>query len=146
MKPVAMGLGEQYSALQRGLIDVSGAGPNIMLFVIKVPEVTKYLITPSWGTAPASFIMNLKKWNEIPADLQELFIKTMYELAPATQIKRGKIESMYVNKMLEQGMTKIEFTGAERDKYLQTVEKATYEYYKKLAPVDGPKLYELLTQ
>ena len=84
MKTVAIRFNEDYSGLERGIIDISRMTIGSMV-VFKLHEVAKYLLSTSWGTAPASLLMNLKKWNSIPKDLQDLIINTMYELAPQTQ-------------------------------------------------------------
>jgi len=142
MTPVAMQMAEQYTALERGLIDVGRGGINTIV-AFKLYEVAKYFIEPGFGTAPATLFMNLKKWNTIPKDLQDLFINSLYELAPQTEAKHTKIDQDSFKKALDSGMTVVEFKGADREWFLKKVNDAMYEHQSRMAPEVARKIYEL---
>ena len=142
MTPVAMAMPEQYSALERGLIDVGRGGIN-SIAGLKLYEVAKYLINPGFGTLPANLFMNLEKWNSIPKELQDLIVNTLYELAPKSAAKHAKMDDELYQKMLNAGIQVVEFKGAEKDWFLKAVEDAIYEHQAKDAPDVARKIFEL---
>lgn len=73
--PVAMAKAEQYEALQRGVVDGSTTGIN-ELKNFKTAEVTKYTTAhaPVGYVTAFYYVMNLKKWNSLPPDIQRAFI------------------------------------------------------------------------
>jgi TRAP-type C4-dicarboxylate transport system substrate-binding protein len=72
--PVAMPQGGTYEALQRGVVDGTFT-PIETLKGWKQAEVVKYTTDSSGvGYTTAMFVvMNLKKWNDLPKDLQDIF-------------------------------------------------------------------------
>jgi TRAP-type C4-dicarboxylate transport system substrate-binding protein len=72
--PVAMPQGGTYEALQRGVVDGTFT-PIETLKSWKQAEVIKYTTDSSGvGYTTAMFVvMNLKKWNALPKDIQEIF-------------------------------------------------------------------------
>jgi TRAP-type transport system periplasmic protein len=72
--PVSMPKGDQYDAMQKGVVDGTVGGPN-ELIGWKVAEVSK---TSTWvpraGYLNTMFIaMNKKKWSSLPPDVQKVF-------------------------------------------------------------------------
>ena len=142
MTPVAMQMAEQYSGLERGLIDVGRGGINTIAG-FKLYEVAKNLIKPGFGTAPANLFMNLGKWKSISKDLQDLFVNSLYELAPQAAAKHAKIDDDLFKKMLGEGVKVFEFMGADKEWFLKTVNDAIYEHQSRDAPDIARKIFEL---
>ncbi len=72
--PVAMPKGDQYDALQKGVVDGTVGAPN-ELKGWKVAEVSK---SSTWVQKAAYLngmfiVMNKKKWNSLPPDIQKAF-------------------------------------------------------------------------
>lgn len=70
--PVTMGVGDVYSALQRGAVD--GALGGIQGAVgLKHYEVTKYVMVPNglFGTLVHGYVMNKEKWDSLSPELQK---------------------------------------------------------------------------
>lgn len=70
--PVTMGVGDVYSALQRGAVD--GALGGIQGAVgLKHYEVTKYVMVPNglFGTLVHAYVMNKEKWDSLSPELQK---------------------------------------------------------------------------
>jgi tripartite ATP-independent transporter DctP family solute receptor len=65
--PVPMGTGELYQAIQQGQIDGNATSPQL-LHALKNDEVAKNLTFTRHGRAAAVVIMNLRRWNALPAD------------------------------------------------------------------------------
>jgi TRAP-type C4-dicarboxylate transport system substrate-binding protein len=70
--PVTIGVGDVYSALQRGAVD--GALGGIQGAVgLKHYEVTKYVMVPNglFGTLVHAYVMNKDKWDSLSPELQK---------------------------------------------------------------------------
>ncbi|MFC1868812.1 TRAP transporter substrate-binding protein [Thermodesulfobacteriota bacterium] len=147
MTPIGMKMFEQYSALDKGLVNVIRGGLDSVLG-FKFYEVAKYIIKPGFGSAPASLFMNLKKWNSIPKDLQDLLVDSLYEMAPATEAKHNKIIKKATKIALAKGMKIVEFKGAVRERYLKDIHDAVYndEMNWSGGPEIAGKAYKLLTK
>jgi TRAP-type C4-dicarboxylate transport system substrate-binding protein len=72
--PVAMGMGAAYEALQKGVVDVHFAPPEV-LKGWKQAEVIKFTLESYSVSYSNGFyvIMNLDKWNSLPTDVQKIF-------------------------------------------------------------------------
>jgi TRAP-type C4-dicarboxylate transport system substrate-binding protein len=142
MTPVAMQMPEQYTGMERGLIDVCRGGlDSVMAF--KFYEVAKYIIRPGFGSAPASLFLNLKTWQSMPKDLQDLLVDSLYGMAAKSEAKHiAKINGAF-NAAQKKGMKVNEFQGADRDYYLKTIEDALYKHGIKDDPETFKKIYEL---
>lgn len=72
--PVAMPMGGTYEALKKGVVEAT-FGPMEVLKAWKQAEVVKYTTECySVGYTTGFFVaMNLKKWNSLPEDVQEVF-------------------------------------------------------------------------
>ena len=71
--PVAMGMGETYDALSRGVVEGS-MSPQEALSTWKWGEVVKFT-TESWGASYSTgffVVMNKAKWNSLPSDVQKV--------------------------------------------------------------------------
>lgn len=142
MTPVTMLFTEQYSGLERGVIDVARAGlDSVMAF--KLYEVADYIIAPGFGSAPACLFMNLQKFNSMPKDLQTFLVDNLYELAPQSEKKHIAMINGAFMAAKKKGMKVIEFQGADREYYLKTIHNAMYEYAAKDDPETAKKVYEL---
>ena len=71
--PVSMPKSDQYDALQKGVVNGTLGGPN-ELVGRKVGEVTKTsTCVPGIGYVSAMYVvMNKKKWNSLPSDIQNI--------------------------------------------------------------------------
>jgi TRAP-type C4-dicarboxylate transport system substrate-binding protein len=77
--PVSLPMGEVFEGLSKGVID-GGILPGEPLKGFKLADVTKYLtLPPSAFFGNGVLVMNLKTWNRLPKDIQELFTKVSEE-------------------------------------------------------------------
>lgn len=84
--PVTMGVGDVYSALQRGAID--GALGGIQGAVgLKHYEVTKYVMVPNglFGTLVHGYVMNKDKWDSLSPDIQTAIQEAATEARNASE-------------------------------------------------------------
>lgn len=74
-KPVAMGGGEIYTALDTGVVDAAEFISLQSNYKLGLHKVTKYLLWPSFHspTTLDEISVNMDAWKELPADLQAAF-------------------------------------------------------------------------
>ncbi len=68
--PVIMNVSDAYAALERGTVDGTVV-PWSSVFSFKFDEVTKYHTEVNLWSSPHFFIMNSRKWNSLPPDIQK---------------------------------------------------------------------------
>jgi len=140
MVPVATEMAEQYSAMEKGIIEVCRGGlDSVMAF--KFYEVANYIIKPGFGSAPASLFLNLKKFNSMPKDLQDYLVDSLYTMAPASEKKHNAIIAGATKAALKNGMEIIELE--DKDEFLKIVYDALYKNAVKDDPETAKKIYEL---
>ncbi|MFZ5646911.1 MAG: TRAP transporter substrate-binding protein [Bacillota bacterium] len=79
--PTPMAWAEVYGALQQKVVD-GQENPVAVISTSKLNEVQKYLSMTQHVYSPAPIIMSLKKWQAMPKEDQDLFLKTALEVAP----------------------------------------------------------------
>lgn len=76
--PVGIGISEIYSALERSLVDA--APYNLFVHDMGIAEVTKYALSDSfWKSHTTMILMNRKKFDGLPADIQQAMIDAQIE-------------------------------------------------------------------
>ena len=133
---------EDYSAMERGVVDLSMMTIESMV-QFRLHEVGKYLIQPPFASAPMSWFMNLKKWKSIPPDLQNLILDTLYELADETEAQYQVVTDKKYAEMKANGVEIIQLQGKDLEIWTKDMERAIYEYYLKDDPEIAKKVYEL---
>lgn len=76
---------ELYPAIQKGVIDGMVMGYAV-IEIFRLHEVLKYAVEPPMGTGAVVHVMNKKKWDRLPADIQ----KTMDGLSKKYCIENGR--------------------------------------------------------
>jgi len=95
--PTPMAWGETFTAVQQKTID----GLEIPIPVIyqnKFYEVTKYLSLTNHTYSPLVFMISLKTWDKLPADIQKAVVDSVKEAIP---VQRSK-NAANVNQLLEE--------------------------------------------
>jgi len=77
--PRAMDMGEAYGALSKGVVEGQFAVPET-LKGWKHADVVKYVSIPPVSTSSCQYVvMNKKKWNSLPPDIQKVFTEVSAE-------------------------------------------------------------------
>jgi tripartite ATP-independent transporter DctP family solute receptor len=101
--PVFMGGGEVYLALQRGTID--GANSGVSSFVErKYYEVTKYITLPDMTLGMFATLINKKKWDTLPPDVQKAMLEAAEEAKLWTRKECEKSDKEGLVILKEKGM------------------------------------------
>ncbi len=140
---VDMQIGEIYTAMERGLLDGHGNAIQTTA-VMRLAEVTKYIIDHGYVATNVTWVMNLDKWNSLPKKLKDLLVEVKME----REYEEMDAYIAFINKskqdVLAAGVQSIKFSPADAKWYIDTIIKSQYDNMAAKAPVDGPKLYEML--
>jgi TRAP-type C4-dicarboxylate transport system substrate-binding protein len=71
---VLMPVFEQYASLQKGIIDAVILDP-VFYDMISLKEVMRYQTNISFSGYPWYIVMNQNKWNKLPEDIQDIFMR-----------------------------------------------------------------------
>jgi tripartite ATP-independent transporter DctP family solute receptor len=101
--PVFLGGGEVYMALQRGTID--GANSGVCSFwERKYYEVTKYITLPDMTLGMFAALINKKKWDSLPGDVQKAMTEAAAEAKDWTRKECEKVDRESLGFLKEKGM------------------------------------------
>ncbi|MBN2059183.1 MAG: TRAP transporter substrate-binding protein [Deltaproteobacteria bacterium] len=130
--PVAMPMNDAYESLSKGVID-GNIGPPEILITWKQAEVTKFItIIPPVYNSIQYTVMNLGKWNGLPADIQKAFQKVNDAFNfKAAQIWDGEM-SAGMNYGLGQGMKMIHMPDADNEKAMALMQPLIDDYISRM--------------
>jgi TRAP-type C4-dicarboxylate transport system substrate-binding protein len=135
---------ERYTAVERGVAD----GTIISAYYaseISLFEVADFWVDHGVLGSVEQIVVNLDKWNSLPAHLQQLLIDVQAELdagvaadiADETLSKSKKI-------LADGGMKPIHFSEVDGKRYLDKIFEGMREGHFEKYPDWAPKMYELL--
>jgi tripartite ATP-independent transporter DctP family solute receptor len=139
--PTFLGGGEMYMALQRGIIDGVYSGTT-SFYDRKIYEVTKYVCIGPHNFSPFLVLINLEKWNQLPADVQ----KAMIEVAPTAQEwgrKECEKKDIECLELLKQKGMEVNVLSPEEKKRWREASKGIIDIFLKRAGNPGEKLLTL---
>ncbi len=108
-------------------------------------EVTKYRVEPGFYGAYIQTLVNLERWNSLSAAQQDSLTKIglSHEANAEEWAERLAAQN---TKTASQGLQTIEFTGADREKWLRTAKDAGWAAVIEKSPEHGSKLRKLFTR
>ena len=129
--PVAMPMGGTYEALQKGVVDAT-ANPMETLKGWKHAEVIKYTTECySIGYCSGFYVMmNLKKWNSLPKDIQKVFDEVSAEWIPKHGDAWDFIDDEARKFTLERGNKIIPLSKEESARWAKAVAPVIDEWIK----------------
>ena len=115
---VYVAYGEQYAALQRGVVDgaITGASAHLAMKHYEVADYVWYG-TGMAGFAPSVVCISEKKWNELPDDIKQIVLD---------------VGEKYINISLKMGDRWLASSLKALEEHGMTVTKATAEDYQKI--------------
>lgn len=125
--PQPMAWGEVIPALQQKVIDAQ-ENPIAIIHANKLNEVQKYLTLTGHIYAPAPLIMSLKRWQEMPKEDQDLFLKTALEVAAYERSINRDNEGKMISELEQWGMTIIR--DVDKEAWRKAMQPVYDEYGK----------------
>jgi tripartite ATP-independent transporter DctP family solute receptor len=110
--PTTLAATEVYLALQRGTVDGSNF-PLSSFYDRKLFEVLKYLTVANVSFDPDAVLVNLKFWENLPADIQESIQKCTAQAEKWVYDEETKVSANYKKMLGEKGMEVIEIPKGE---------------------------------
>jgi tripartite ATP-independent transporter DctP family solute receptor len=114
--PTFLGGGEVYMALQRGTVDGAISGTS-SFWERKYFEVTKYATIVNQSFSIFAAVMNLKKWNELPPDIQKIVMAGSLEAQEWIRKEAEKQHYACIDLIKNKGMEIIYPTKEERERW-----------------------------
>jgi len=143
---VSLRMPEYYSAMERGLVDGVATSALSSWVAQGVYEVTKYFVDHPYYQSTVGVIMNLDRWNKLPADLQKLLTEAMVQ-SEKYQLEEAEKEYAKMRKKIEaSGVEFYKFAPEVAKWFLETAYDAAWAYQMKRFPEVTPKLKALLTK
>ena len=147
--PVAMSQGETYDALKKNIVDGTLV-PIEALEGFKQAEVLKYTtLTYSASYSQGFFVvMNLKKWNSLPEDLQKIITDVSKEYEEITAKAWGDSDKSGYKFAQNMGHEFIKISDEESAKFKEAVKPVFDEYVKNASAkgVDGQAVFDAVKQ
>lgn len=129
--PVTVAFPEIYTSLERKLVD-GFSWPMEGVSQYGWLEVTKYCIDHPFYTGDFVFLANLKKFNKLPKDLQQVLIDVVKELEPEMVKDYEKMVQAERKKIVDAGVTFIKFAPQDAKTYSDLAWQAGYDEAKKI--------------
>lgn len=127
--PVAMPQPATYEALQKGVVEGT-ASPVMVLAEWKYWELVKYVVLNYSSSYTSAFysVMNLKKWNSLPADIQKVITEVSEEWIERQGKLWDSVDENAFSLLKEKGIEIIKQSPEESARWRQAVEPLIDEY------------------
>ena len=137
--PVSMQTADSYDALARGIVDASLA-PMEALEGWKWAEVTKFtIVSPGFSyTTLFQIIMNKRKWNALPPDIQKIIEKVNEEWSEKEGKNWDAIDKSGKDFTLKLGNKIVYLSKEEDEKIVKAVSPLFDEYVKRMKELGLP--------
>lgn len=139
--PAFLGGGEVYMALQRGTIDGANSGMT-SFWERKYFEVAKYVAYADYAFPVFGVLMNLKKWNELPPDIQKIILDSSKEAQEWGRKECEKMDKESMELLKGKGMEIYPVPEKEKERWRKASQPAT-EVFLNRAGEKGKVLLEL---
>lgn len=143
--PVVIPPPEVYTALERGVVD-GYSWPAGLIKDWGWEKVTKCVIQPGVYNGANVLVMNKKKWDEIPPDLQKLLIEAEDEAARLAKQRALDLIKNEKEALQKMGVQYVELPPGEAKKLVDAAYSALWDVIIEKSPVNGPKLKEMVTK
>jgi len=109
-------------------------------------KVTKYRVDPGFYDADIEFVMNLRAFRRLSPAAQKLITDIAVKFEAEGVAQDAKMVAAARKKQAEYGFEVINFTGADRAKWLKVASDAGWGGVIKVSPKNGPLLRKYFTK
>jgi len=128
--PVSMPITETYQAMERGVVDGTVL-PWEGLATFKLEEVTKYSTIADFYTMTMIIVMNKKKWDSLPRDVQEMIDNTTgLKMSSKAGEEFDATDVPFRKRVLDKGVEEIILPDSELQKLQELVMPMREEWVK----------------
>ena len=140
MNPTPIAWGEVYTALQQGTVDAEG-NTFSLLNDAKHTEVLKFAMNSEHNYSMHILLMNKKKFDSLPADVQELLLKAGQDALAYQRSITVELEAKATEAFVAQGINIHTLTTEERAE-LVAVAKPVWAKFTNEIPAELVKLVQ----
>ena len=144
MTPAVMAMPERYIAMERGVADgawnsIEGGASG------SYPEVANYYLDHPVYAVNHWIMMNLEKFNSLPADLQKLLLDTALDLEPDIEALVVKTRAEAIEAVeYEGGYERLTYSEADAQKFKDLSYEAAWAFMEDKYPDTTAKLEQIL--
>ncbi|MCT8974139.1 TRAP transporter substrate-binding protein DctP [Microbaculum marinisediminis] len=133
--PIGMNISEIYGGLERGI--VTAAPYNIFAYDLGLHEVTDYMLAdPFWYSHTTVTLMNRKKFDSLPAELQAVLIDAQIEIEAEMADIVAKMAEEERKRLAEAGMTFTNLPPEEAEQFRQMATESRFEVLEEILGAD----------
>lgn len=114
--PINMGIGDVYSALEKGVIDAADASSYVMNSAAGYHEMAKYPIVDFHSLPVLSMSVSKKKWNAQPKDIQQIITTAYRDLTVQINLSDMVARGEVLAQDKAQGVEPIYWSAQEQNK------------------------------
>lgn len=137
-------LSDYYTAMERNMVDGVPSCPIDTWVSLGCTEVTKYVLDHQFYGTTGVAIMNLKKWETVPAHLQKLMLDTMVEYQKVATAAGDGLEKKMRQTMMDAGVEFYKLQPKDAEWLVNTANDAAWENQRKRFPEETATLEKLL--
>jgi len=145
--PINLPMGDIYTAMERGAVDGFVMTNTGFVSDFSWNEVTKHVYKYPLYEATAVILVNPKKWNALPADVQKAIIAfKAKEIDPAIASYYRELAGKEWKKMTDSGVKSIVFGESEGKAFLKMAYDSAWDRVISKSPEMGPMLKKMLVK
>lgn len=125
---------------------VQGFGWPLTVFSPSWIDVTKYRVDPGFYNSTMFFLVNLDTWESMSPEQQNVITETVMDFERRGEVSEPSHQALVkkmTDDMTSKGIEVIEFTGEDREKWLNASRDASWKQIIERSPEHGPKLQAL---
>ena len=146
--PINMAMPEIYTAMERGVVDGFVMAPIGFVKGFSWHEVTKYMIEPGFYRGSVAWLVNPRKWEQLPKDLQARIVTWKYDVfdpkAEKFYISQGNAHKQMIYDTEKTDL--IRFSPADAEAYLNLAYDSAWDGLIKRSPDVAEKLKAMLVK
>jgi TRAP-type C4-dicarboxylate transport system substrate-binding protein len=142
---VSLTTAEFYVALERGVVDAVPLPWGSVPYDLRLYEVATYLLNPLLPVYTSGpLLINLKRWDSLPADVQKLITDTIIDMEPG--VYKYYVDSMndYAAKMVKAGLQITNLSSEDAKRYNYAFTTFAWQDMIRTNGDDGKAFFELL--
>jgi TRAP-type C4-dicarboxylate transport system substrate-binding protein len=144
-EPVVTPPSEIYTAMERSVV-AGYVQPVASIRTMGLLPVTKYMVRPGFYQPIVLVLMNLDFWKKLPDNLKKLLTENFEKGEHLEMDNIAKKIQFELGEFKKAGVRIIELPPADAKKFTKMADDALLGVVLKKSPVDGKKLYDLITK
>ena len=141
-EPVVMPGSQVYSALEKGVVD-GAAWPAAGMLSMKHFEGAKHKVRPTFGTSTLPFLMNLKSFNKLSKEKQNILLQAGYITELEMPWKGDKVQAKEDAELAKRGVKITRLPENQIAKMRKAFSSSIWALGDKCCGADAKKLREL---